>query len=341
MPVYNSGEYLKKAVNSILSQGFTNFELILVDDGSTDGSSENCDIIAKSDSRVIVLHQSNKGICNARNAALSIAKGEYIAFSDHDDEYLPGLLENAYKTAIKYNADVVKFQKKELIILNGKTIRKKETHYELNIYHKEKIKDNLFLLLDSGVLICVWDGIYRKKIINNNKLIFDELFKYGGEDIDFMLRMVKYVEIIVTLPNFYYLHYIRRGFSTSTKYNIIQIKQLEELSNRVLETISALKINLNLAPKRKEYSYYIFKDIICPIINLYASGQCKIKYKEKISLIHSLRKASYLPNDFFTLNEFIFLKKSNRVGLAYILFKYKLYGFLLFIFYFQQKYQIK
>ena len=109
MPVYNSGEYLKTAVDSILSQSLKEIELILVDDGSTDGSSERCDEYAAKDSRVVVIHQKNGGICNARNAALKIAKGEYIGFSDHDDEYLPGLLEDNYSICVNNNLDFVKF----------------------------------------------------------------------------------------------------------------------------------------------------------------------------------------------------------------------------------------
>ena len=115
MPVYNSGEYLKTAVESILNQSLKEIELILVDDGSTDGSSERCDEYAAKDSRVVVIHQKNGGICNARNAALKIARGEYIGFSDHDDEYLPGLLENAYDRIVKDDSDVLKYCKKELI----------------------------------------------------------------------------------------------------------------------------------------------------------------------------------------------------------------------------------
>ena len=76
MPVYNSGKYLSTAVDSILNQSFKEIELILVDDGSTDGSSEKCDEYARKDSRVVVIHQKNGGICNARNTALNMAKAK-------------------------------------------------------------------------------------------------------------------------------------------------------------------------------------------------------------------------------------------------------------------------
>ena len=92
MPVYNSEKYLKSCVDSILSQDFDSYELLLIDDGSTDGSPEICDDVARRDARVRVFHKENGGICEARNYGLQRAQGEYIAFSDHDDIVLPGFL---------------------------------------------------------------------------------------------------------------------------------------------------------------------------------------------------------------------------------------------------------
>ena len=154
MPVYNSGEYLQTAVDSILSQSLKDIELILVDDGSTDGSSEKCDEYAKKDKRVVVIHQKNGGICNARNAALKIARGEYIGFSDHDDEYVPGYLEHAYNDAILNNADLVKVGKREYIILGGKVLRTKQSNLPSRVYHQEDIKKEYFDLVNSDELDC-------------------------------------------------------------------------------------------------------------------------------------------------------------------------------------------
>ena len=92
VPVYNSEEYLPDTAASILNQSFEEFELILVDDGSKDRSGKICDELAQKDKRVKVIHKQNGGICSARNCALKLAKGEYIAFCDNDDMYLPGLL---------------------------------------------------------------------------------------------------------------------------------------------------------------------------------------------------------------------------------------------------------
>ena len=85
IPVYNVENFLHDCLNSILKQTYTNLEIILVDDGSTDKSGEICDEFAKNDSRIKVLHQKNSGQAVARNNALNIASGEYIAFADSDD----------------------------------------------------------------------------------------------------------------------------------------------------------------------------------------------------------------------------------------------------------------
>lgn len=98
VPVYNVRPYLQECVDSILGQTYKNLELILVDDGSNDGSESLCDDIAKADSRVVVVHQCNSGQAAARNAALDICKGEYLSFIDSDDTISPP---NLYESALQ------------------------------------------------------------------------------------------------------------------------------------------------------------------------------------------------------------------------------------------------
>ena len=93
VPVYNTGEYLAPCIESLTSQTYSNLEIILVDDGSTDGSGAVCDEFARRDDRVKVIHQKNAGVSAARNAGLEIARGEYIAFVDSDDWVSPRYLE--------------------------------------------------------------------------------------------------------------------------------------------------------------------------------------------------------------------------------------------------------
>ena len=97
VPVYNAGEWLEPCVRSILDQSVRDLELILVDDGSTDDSSTNCDKYAREDDRIVVIHRENGGVSNARNSGIERATGEYITFVDCDDYILPGMYETLLK----------------------------------------------------------------------------------------------------------------------------------------------------------------------------------------------------------------------------------------------------
>lgn len=106
VPVYNAGSHLLPCVRSILAQTHTDMEVILVDDGSTDGSAEICDRLAGADDRVRVLHQANGGIAAAQNAGLDVAAGEFITFCDNDDLMAPRMLERMLDLMVATDADI-------------------------------------------------------------------------------------------------------------------------------------------------------------------------------------------------------------------------------------------
>jgi glycosyltransferase involved in cell wall biosynthesis len=106
IPVYNVENYIAKCIDSILAQTFTDFECILINDGSTDNSGNLCNQYAKQDDRIIVIHQENAGPSSARNAGLDKAKGEWIGFVDSDDWCDIDMFSQLYDNAVKNNADV-------------------------------------------------------------------------------------------------------------------------------------------------------------------------------------------------------------------------------------------
>lgn len=106
VPVYNVEQYLIQCIDSILDQTFPDFELLLIDDGSTDGSGMICDEYRLKDNRVVVIHQNNAGASGARNRGLDIAKGKYIAFVDGDDLIRADYLESLYSATIADNAEI-------------------------------------------------------------------------------------------------------------------------------------------------------------------------------------------------------------------------------------------
>lgn len=107
MPVYNTMEYLKTSVDNVLQQSYRDFELILVDDGSTDGSAQLCDELAQTDHRIRVVHKPNGGVASARNAGLDVARGAYIGWVDSDDLISPFMYQIMTAVARQNDADIV------------------------------------------------------------------------------------------------------------------------------------------------------------------------------------------------------------------------------------------
>lgn len=107
IPVYNLQNYLEECIQSLINQSWKDIEILLIDDGSTDNSSVLCDDLAKKDKRIRVLHKKNGGVSSARNAGISMAKGEYITFIDGDDWVSEKYIETLYHLITSYSADVV------------------------------------------------------------------------------------------------------------------------------------------------------------------------------------------------------------------------------------------
>ena len=217
MPVYNAENYLADAINSVLSQTFTDFELILVDDGSTDSSPEICNSYAEKDSRIVVLHKANGGICDARNAGLKIAKGKYVGFMDNDDFLEPDALLDNYALAQQHDADWVKFGKVEFLLQDNRVLAQKPTHFKQAVYDHEALMQNFMKLRIASAMTFVWDSLMRRSIIEEHGLVFDTAFKRGNEDIDFCEIFAAYCKTLVVNPACYYRHYTRFGISTSSK----------------------------------------------------------------------------------------------------------------------------
>lgn len=107
VPVYNTEQYLRRCVDSLLAQSFFDIEIILVDDGSTDSSGEHCDEYARMDSRVRVVHQRNQGLSGARNTGIIAARGKYVCFVDSDDFVSPDFAEMLFHGAKETKAEIV------------------------------------------------------------------------------------------------------------------------------------------------------------------------------------------------------------------------------------------
>ena len=162
VPVYQVEKYLSECIDSILAQTFTDFELILVDDGSPDNCPALCDAAAKRDSRVRVIHKQNGGVSTARNAGLDAAQGNWIAFVDSDDTVEPEYLEKMHKAVLETGADFA-ICSSQCIDETGKTLAGGE-HRLLNEFLPQEEVLRRMVVSDFQV---PWNKLYRRKQLEN------------------------------------------------------------------------------------------------------------------------------------------------------------------------------
>lgn len=187
IPVYNVKPYLAECLESVLQQDFDDFEICLVDDGSTDGSEKLCDEFAAKEKRIKLLHQPNGGVSVARNRALEIASGMYVWFVDADDYILPKALTFVDTVITQSGCDTVFFGK-ELF------------HKCADIKYDTEPKDEF---LANHVCYCNPLIIFRRSVISEHKLRFTEGMKMG-EDLEFQYKYLLHCKNPVAIPwNFY------------------------------------------------------------------------------------------------------------------------------------------
>lgn len=181
IPVYNVETYLTRCIDSILSQTFSDFECILVDDGSTDSSGAICDEYAKKDSRVKAVHQENQGSQVARNTGLDVACGQYIEFIDSDDWIEKDALELFYKIlSADETIDMLLFGYR---FLNDKgEVLSTSNYSKLKIANCEQANLSLFTpKKGKSVQGFLWNKIFKRKQLEENNIRFNKEFRRGHD----------------------------------------------------------------------------------------------------------------------------------------------------------------
>ena len=187
VPIYNSERYLKQCLDSIVLQEYSDLEIILINDGSTDNSGDICEQYAKLDQRIVVVHKVNEGQAAARNIGLNIAKGQYITFVDSDDF----LETNAYKSMI----ETIRYHEASVVMMKTNIVD--ENNFIVNCSKKENVglrnnKDYITSLLNYEGSASVWDKLFKKEIFANKRfknvlnedfLLLIEIFVENNYDI--------------------------------------------------------------------------------------------------------------------------------------------------------------
>ena len=201
VPIYNAEQYLRRCIDSILAQSYTDFELLLIDDGSKDISGTICDAYAAKDSRVRVFHKENGGVSSARNLGLDNAQGEYVTFCDADDYVTTDWLA-AYSKAIAENIDLA--IQGYYSVEGENTIEKSLQPYQgTGIEVKRQLITSLF---SQEVYYYLWVKLFRMSLIEAYHIRFDEQ-SILGEDTQFISKYMEYAAsfMCVDRVSYYYI----------------------------------------------------------------------------------------------------------------------------------------
>lgn len=246
MPVYNAEKYLECAAISVLNQTYKNFELILVNDCSSDGSMAICKKLASMDSRILVLSTPyNSGASAARNLALKKARGKYLGFVDSDDTIDLKLLEKAYHFLKNGKYECLKFGcKEEYYAKDGKLKYTKICNLSEGEFEAGVALSNQIVKMETMPLFgYAWNGFYSKAIAAMHGIFFNEQLKVN-EDFDFNIRFFKHVSRLkcIDYPGYHYAKRLSGSLSSQEKnytyeVQMIKIKALLSLYPNV-ETIS-------------------------------------------------------------------------------------------------------
>ena len=278
IPVYNTGEYLYRCIDSVINQSLKEIEIILIDDGSTDNSGIICDKYKEKDNRVHVIHKINEGVSIARNKGISLAKGNYVGFVDSDDWIESEMYERMIIMANNFNSDIV--------LCDAKTVYSSDNH-EKDTFSSLKEstnihKDKLSALNLQEMAGAVWRCIYKRELLLNNNITFPIDLPLS-EDRVFNLHALGSCEKISYLKSAYYNRFVRINSAVSKYY-----PNLFEITNRYRNEV--------LTVLDKLWDHHSFKSIyndqfislyLLVVYNLFHQ-QCPLSYKKKLIEIRKL-----------------------------------------------------
>lgn len=231
MPVYNSRDYLDEAISSVLQQTETDFELIIVDDGSDKDVASRLDSYADADARIVLLHTKNAGPSSARNIGLANASGEFIAFIDSDDIMAPRLLEIAIQAAEENSCDCVRFERVDL--RQGNFAREVPVLPAGSITGPDGIVRLIFDMSAQREAPFVWKHLFRRAALTGVLFPTDCSF---GEDLIFLVKAFAQIGTLYNLPEPLYVYRLSEGSLTrdpsKTQKNLVG---MGEVSARVVE----------------------------------------------------------------------------------------------------------
>ncbi|MBQ7943451.1 MAG: glycosyltransferase [Lachnospiraceae bacterium] len=238
VPVYNVEEYLSRCVDSIINQTYTNLEIILIDDGATDGCGVICDSYAEKDDRIKVIHKENGGLSDARNAGLNIMAGEYVSCIDSDDFVSPYFIENLYNATVNTDCQIVGSWFVEYFDGNSIPEAKRADTKDVQVYNRENLYRKM--LYQDGVEVSAWGKLYKSTLFDGVRYPKGKIY----EDILTTYKLIEKVDKMAILPNVDYFYYQRANSIAQSKFNIRKLDavlHMGKLRDFIIENYPSLE----------------------------------------------------------------------------------------------------
>lgn len=287
VPVYNVPErFLAKCINSIINQTYSNIEIIIVDDGSTDDSAQICDEFQQRDNRIKVIHQKNTGLSGARNTGFFKTRGEYISFVDGDD----WIEQN-------YCEKMIKFSGYDVII--SKIIKdygKEQKYLEYEFFEKQVFDSTNQVFLQSKILDFkanisgVYAKLIRRDFLSRHNIIHDVMLKQGAEGIEYNFRLFGSVESVIFIDDYFY-HYMYNDNSISAYPSETSNKLTIRCFEQILQSIQSASYE-EIDRNKLEQSLYtrLLYFVITTAISSYFHPKNTISYRKKKQSMEDLLK---------------------------------------------------
>lgn len=237
IPVYNAVKYLDECLKMLINQTFKDFEVIFINDGSTDSTEEMLKYYSKIDDRIIVINKDNSGAWESRNYGIEASEGKYIVFIDCDDYFDEFLLETMYQAIESNKLDLVVSGHIDVSVYKNRRITKYKVPVQGELFEtKEDFLGNIIKLRSLGVGDTLWNKIYRADIIKNNGIRFQPFRR--GEDVIFNLNYYNNVNSCLLLDEYHYYYRVEKYNLPWQKYSNNFYQLVEDEYQKVREKLS-------------------------------------------------------------------------------------------------------
>ena len=333
LPIYNVEQYLNKSIKSVVNQSYTNLEIILVDDGSTDSSPEICEKWKSKDSRIKVIHKKNAGLGYARNTGIENSTGEYICFFDSDDFIDSDTIKSAYESASENGADIVLFGYRS-VDNKGNIMQEFLPTPSRNIFEGASVQDyflpnliapNLKTGENFHILMSMCTGLFSTELILSTGWRNESERKIISEDVYSLLKLYKYVNKVAVIPKDFYNYRVNENSLT----HVFRPDRYEKIKVFHQACINVCDQNRYSEEVKERLGYSFFSNVIAALKMIIKSDTTqKIKQQGFLKIVkdpylHRVLEGQEITHENIGRKTLANLIKWRKYKLCYVLLKVK------------------